>query len=76
MLLVTLEELKQHLNIDITEQAEDSLLDGYLHAAQMVVEHDINRPLADCDEGNGVIKLAILMLAATWYRDKEATGQA
>jgi len=38
-----------------------------------VVEHDINRPLQDCDKDNGVIKLAMMMLAATWYRDKEAT---
>lgn len=81
MNLPTIEELKQQVNVDHDD--DDNLLLTYSSAAKTTIENYINRKLYedsvpdDCSNGmviNNVIKVAILMLVAHWYDNREAVA--
>lgn len=81
MNLPTIEELKQQVNVDHDD--DDNLLLTYSSAAKTTIENHINRKLYedsvpdDCSNGmviNNVIKVAIMMLVAHWYDNREAVA--
>lgn len=67
--------LKLHLNI--TDDADDTVITQYLNAAQTHLERQLGFALDDADEfPDGTpadVDQAVLMLAAHWYENREAT---
>lgn len=77
-LYVTVEELKQHLNIDY--EGEDNHLLSLIETAQVSVETAIQRPLTDrltqYGELNPMLKHAIKILAGGFYANREPVAYA
>ncbi|KQZ50731.1 DNA-packaging protein [Rhizobium sp. Root149] len=78
-MIVTLTQLKQHLNItDDLGSADDDLIELKLTAAQSQVERMLGFKIAARYDGAGqeptpdALKQAVLMLAAYWYENREA----
>jgi uncharacterized phage protein (possible DNA packaging) len=77
MIYVTLEEIKQHLNIDFSD--EDSYLSDLIEVAQTSVETYISAPLDDyVAEGklNPMLRHAIKILAGNFYANREPVAFA
>lgn len=81
---LTLEEIKTQCVIDQDETEDDQYLQMLASAAEDQVQSDLNRNLyADSDpdeDSNGLvvgarIKMAMLLLVAHWYRNREATSE-
>jgi uncharacterized phage protein (predicted DNA packaging) len=72
--MLTLEDLKKHLNIDHNE--DDAYIEELISVAEDAVETYINKPLADFVDSNGMIKPAIRhacrLLVGTWYANRES----
>lgn len=72
---LSLDEIKQHLNIDASFTADDAQLLAYGKAAEQAVEHDINKSLDSLEETYGELpaplRLACLMLTAQFYASRE-----
>ena len=73
---VTLEELKQHLNIDASHTADDALILAYASAAEGAIARDLDLPgLWELSEEYGEVpssvRLAIMMLTAHFYASRE-----
>lgn len=76
-LYVTIEELKQHLNID--HDSDDRYLASLLSTAQMSIEKSIQQPLENCliDETlNPMLVHAIKILAGGFYANREPVAYA
>jgi hypothetical protein len=71
-LLVSIDELKAHLKIELGYMEEDSYLDSLLHVAQESVERSINRPL--CDEESDGVRHCIRIFAANLYANRESVS--
>ena len=75
-LYLDVSELRAHINVDYTD--EDTYLESLLETAQASVEKRIQRPLKECEieEGklNPMLKHAILILAATFYDNRESVS--
>ncbi len=73
--MVDLDLLKQHLNVDY--DTDDGLLETYLMNASKHIESQLGYALDDTDEWPGGppadLDQAVLMLAAHWYENREAT---
>lgn len=74
---VTLEELKLQMRIETDD--DDALVEVYGDAAERAVIGATGRSLSELEEmGGGVfpapLKVAVLMLAGTFYRDREAVS--
>lgn len=72
--MLTLDDLKKHLNIDHNE--DDAYIEELISVAEDVVETYINKPLADFVDSNGKVKPAIRhacrLLVGTWYANRES----
>ncbi len=80
---LTLEEIKIQCVIDADDSDEDQYLELLASAAEDQVQSDLNRNLyvdsVPDDDSNGLvvgarIKIAMLLLVAHWYRNREATS--
>ena len=72
MAIVTLDEIKAHVNV--TQAADDALLLHQIEAAQARIERTLGYAIADRFPAVPAdLKQAILMLAAHWYENREAT---
>ena len=75
---VSLEDLKKQCNVDFEE--DDALLSKYGAAAERFIENRLNRTLDEVMEEYGGfpedLGVAVLMLAAHWYRVREAVSSA
>ena len=69
---VTLEELKQHLNVDFDN--DDSYISGLIEPVQLIIESYLNAPL-DTFVRDGKIDAriwhAVRILAANYYANRE-----
>lgn len=70
---ITLDELKQHLNIERDYHGEDSYLQSLIDAAKVVVQKHICDSIDSktSDEQTGLVR-AILLLCGTWYMNRES----
>lgn len=72
MAIVTLDEMKAHVNV--TQATDDLLLQHQIDAAQDHIEGTLGYSIADkYDPAPPALKQAVLMLAAHWYANREAT---
>ena len=70
-MIVTVEQLRQQLNLD-TDMEDDTFLAGKISAAESWIEAFIGEPLADIDPLPGAIPEAVLQLAAHLFANREA----
>jgi hypothetical protein len=70
--VLTLDEIKLHCHIEPDQTEEDSLLTDYEMAARLNTENYL-RYTIDAAVGEN-IKLAMLLLIAHWYRNREAVS--
>lgn len=70
---ITIDELKEHLNIEKDWKGEDSYLQSLLDAAKVVVQKHI------CDNIDGIkseeqtpLAHAVKLLVGTWYMNRES----
>lgn len=71
-MIVSLEELKAHLNI--TTAIDDALLPAKIAAAQSQLEGWLGYAIEEeYDDVPPALKEAVLQLAAHWYENREAT---
>lgn len=71
---VTLEELKQHLNVDFDH--DDAYISGLIEPVQLAVEAYLNRPLTELitnDKIDRRVWHAIRIIAANYYANREDT---
>lgn len=72
--MLTLEDLKKHLNIDHNE--DDAYITDLISVAVDAVETYINRPIAEFVDAEGNLKPAIRhacrLLIGTWYANRES----
>lgn len=74
MEIVTLEQVKKHLNIEQDYQDDDSLIQGYITAAISMVEAEICRDLADLsDKEIPIARQAVLLTVGDYYMQREDT---
>lgn len=79
--LITLDETKNYLRIDFTE--DDLFLNTLIIAARNYCEAVLNKPLLTSDmteettwEVPETIRIAMLMLISHWYENREPLGTA
>jgi len=70
-MIVTVEQLRQQLNLDPGIE-DDAFLAGKIGAAESWIEAFIGEPLADMDPMPGAIREAILQLSAHLFSNREA----
>ena len=72
--MLTLEDLKKHLNIDHDE--DDAYIEELISVAEDAVETYVNRPLAELVDEKGKLKPAVRhacrLLVGTWYANRES----
>lgn len=74
---ITLQEVKQHLNIDEYFELDDALLLTYIQAAESAVEKYYGKPLSTTLEDGELpysLKAAILLFIGHLYANREATS--
>lgn len=74
MAIVDLADMKRHLNV--TDDNDDSLIEGKLDAAQAALERQLGYVIEDEFEDEGVpadLQEAVRQLAAHWYENREAS---
>lgn len=75
---LSLETVKQHLNLDENFDADDLYLMGLRDAAEEVVEKYIDYPLAQLEKEDGKLPAslnhAMLLLIGTWYALRESVS--
>lgn len=71
---ITLDEIKQHLNIEADYHGEDSYLQSLLDAAKVVVQKHICEDDIDgmSEEQKKPLIHAIKLLVGTWYMNRES----
>lgn len=69
MAVITVADIKAHLNI--TDDADDALLEQYVEAAEGWIEIFTGANLAELTPTPGPIKQAIRMLAGSFYENRE-----
>lgn len=77
--LVALLDIKRNLRLKESATNEDAHLERLLAAAKRMVEFETNRTLAGevptlAGDDLAAANLAILLLVATWYQDRDAEG--
>lgn len=70
--ILTLDQIKIHCHIELDQTAEDDLLKGMEMAARLHTQNVLRRDLDDTVGEN--VKLAMGMLIAHWYRNRESVG--
>ena len=69
---ITLDEIKQHLNLEADWHGEDSYLQSLIGAAKQVVEMHICDDIDGKSEGQWPLAHAIKLLVGTWYMNRES----
>lgn len=71
-MIVSIEEVKQHLRIDIDYRDEDNYIESLILVAEEVIEGDLRRGLSEF-EGNvpQSLKHAVLLLIGDFYNNRE-----
>lgn len=69
---ITLDEIKQHLNLESDWHGEDSYLQSLIGAAKQVVEMHICDDIDGKSEGQLPLAHAIKLLVGTWYMNRES----
>lgn len=68
----TIEEIKQHLQIDNDYNGDDEYLMSLIEVAEEIVSQHINRPLSEYTPAlPAPIKQAILLLIGNYYSNRE-----
>lgn len=73
--ILTLSEIKMHLRIEEDQITEDGYLEGLEMAARIHTQNILQRDL-DVSTTPENVKLAMKLLLAHWYRNRESTGAA
>ena len=72
--MLTIEDIKKHLNIDHDE--DDAYLTELISVAEDAVAAYLNRPLSECVDGSGALRPAVRhacrLLIGTWYANRES----
>lgn len=69
---ITIEEIKQHLQIDADYNGDDEYLMSLIEVAEEIVSQHINRPLDEYTPTlPAPIKQAILLLIGNYYSNRE-----
>lgn len=72
--MLSVEDLKKHLNIDHNE--DDAYIEELIEVAKDAVETYVNKPLAECVDSQGNLKPAIRhacrLLVGSWYANRES----
>ena len=69
---ITLDEIKQHLNIERDYHGEDGYLQSLLDAAKVVVEKHICDSIDGKSEGQLPLAHAVKLLVGTWFMNRES----
>lgn len=70
---ITLDEIKQHLNIERDYHGEDSYLQSLIDAAKQVVQLHICDSIDGMSDGEKTPLIhAIKLLVGTWYMNRES----
>lgn len=69
---ITIDELKQHLNIERDYHGEDSYLQSLIDAAKVVVQKHICDSIDGKSEGQLPLAHAVKLLVGTWYMNRES----
>lgn len=69
---ITIDELKQHLNIEPDYHGEDSYLQSLIDAAKVVVQKHICDSIDGKSEGQLPLAHAVKLLVGTWYMNRES----
>lgn len=72
--MITTEQLRQHLRLDGSN--EDEYLTLLIEASKGAVEKHVNRPLSEFDEIPAQLQMAILLIAANLYSNREPISYA
>lgn len=80
MEIVSIELLRQHLRMEPDETEQDAMLEEYIRGAAGLIEGHCNTTF-DCiikqyGEVPSQLKVAVMQIAAHWYRHPEAATQA
>lgn len=69
---ITLDEIKQHLNLEKDWHGEDTYLQSLIDAAKVVVQKHICDDIDGMSEGQKPLAHAIKLLVGTWYMNRES----
>ncbi len=69
---ITIDELKQHLNIEKNWNGDNQYLQSLLDAAQVVVQKHICDSIDGKSEGQLPLAHAVKLLVGTWYMNRES----
>ena len=69
---ITLDEIKQHLNIEKEWNGDNQYLQSLLDAAQVVVQKHICDSIDGKSEGQLPLAHAVKLLVGTWYMNRES----
>lgn len=77
-LYVSVEEAKQHLNIDAIIKQDDAIIKSMCEVAQDAIEMHLNRPLTELEVAPGKLKPAvnhaIKLMIGSLYTNREASS--
>lgn len=71
--LISLDEIKEHLNIDKCYFDDDAYLVGLIGAAGLAVEKHARINLSGGCYNHPLVIHAVKLLVGTWYRNREAS---
>ena len=69
---ITLDEIKQHLNIERDYHGEDSYLQSLISTAKVIVQKHICDSIDGKSEGQLPLAHAVKLLVGTWYMNRES----
>lgn len=69
---ITIDELKQHLNIEKEWNGDNQYLQSLLDAAKVVVQKHICDSIDGKSEGQLPLAHAVKLLVGTWYMNRES----
>lgn len=80
MEIVSIELLRQHLRMEPDETEQDALLEEYIRGAAGLIEEHCNttfdRIIKQYGEVPSQLKVAVMQIAAHWYRNAESAENA
>lgn len=73
-MILTVEDLKKHLNIDHDE--DDAYIEELIAVAEDAVESYLNKPISECIDAKGQLRPSIRhaarLLIGSWYANRES----
>ncbi|NLS04613.1 phage gp6-like head-tail connector protein [Rhizobium sp. P32RR-XVIII] len=70
---ISVMDIKQHLNIDAEDDADDTMLTAKIDAAQQWIEKFIGTPIAEIEGQPAPVLEAMRILVGHLYENREAT---